>query len=79
VQWYNEVHHHSASKFVTPAQRHRGEDADILARRQRLYAAARDRHPERWSGPIRAWQRPDVVLLNPGRPTTEAADTPKAA
>jgi len=80
VQWYNETHHHSALKFVTPAQRHRGEDADILARREQLYAAARDRHPERWSGPIRDWQRPDVVLLNPGRPAkTEAADTPKAA
>jgi transposase InsO family protein len=49
--WYNEVHRHSALKFVTPGQRHRGEDIVILAQRDSLYATARDQHPERWSGP----------------------------
>ena len=28
--WYNEIHRHSALKFVTPGQRHRGEDIKIL-------------------------------------------------
>jgi putative transposase len=80
ARWYNEVHRHSALKFVTPAERHRGEDAAILERREQLYAAARDRHPERWSGPTRDWRRPDVVLLNPGRHTkTEEETTQKAA
>jgi len=31
VWWYNEGHLHSAIRFVTPSQRHRGEDATLLA------------------------------------------------
>jgi putative transposase len=53
VGWYNREHGHSAIRFVTPEQRHRGEDHAILARRHALNQAARDRHPERWSGNIR--------------------------
>ena len=33
VGWYNFEHRHSAIKFVTPAQRHRGEDVEILRAR----------------------------------------------
>jgi len=33
VRWYNTRHHHSALKFVTPAQRHQGTDIDILEAR----------------------------------------------
>jgi hypothetical protein len=47
---YNTEHRHSGLKFVTPAQRHQGEDIDLLARRHALYQAARARHPERWTG-----------------------------
>lgn len=64
-QWYNEEHRHSALKFVTPGQRHRGEDRQILARRAAVYDAARANRPERWSGTRRNWDRPDVVTLNP--------------
>jgi len=39
--WYNNVHLHSALKFVTPHQRHRGEDAALLTQRNTLYQAAR--------------------------------------
>jgi transposase InsO family protein len=31
VDWYNNDHLHSSIQFVTPAQRHAGRDADILA------------------------------------------------
>lgn len=80
VHWYNEDHHHSALKFVTPAQRHRGEDRPILRRRERLYAEARANHPERWSGPTRNWRPHARVLLNPGRPPkTQTDDAQKAA
>jgi transposase InsO family protein len=41
VAWYGSEHHHSALKFVTPEQRHRGEDRDLLAQRHRLYQAAK--------------------------------------
>lgn len=80
VHWYNEEHRHSALKFVTPGQRHRGEDEEILRQRACLYAAARKHQPSRWSGPTRNWEREDTVLLNPGRPLkTEDDTTQKAA
>jgi putative transposase len=66
--WYDTEHRHSGLKFVTPAQRHRGEDIDLLAQRHVLYQAARAQHPERWSSPTRNWQPAAAVLLNPGKP-----------
>lgn len=33
---YNGAHRHSAIQFVTPDQRHRGEDADLLAGRHAI-------------------------------------------
>lgn len=65
VAWYNEEHLHSGIQFVTPAQRHHGLDIDILAHRHEVYTAARARHPERWTGPTRNWERPSIVVLNP--------------
>lgn len=65
VQWYNQEHRHSAINFVTPAQRHAGEDHALLAKRVAIYQAAKERHPERWSGEIRNWQRINIVHLNP--------------
>ena len=80
VHWYNEQHRHSALKFVTPGQRHRGEDVALLAARQRLYDQARVQHPERWSRATRNWEPETIVSLNPGRLPKEAADdTPAAA
>lgn len=68
VRWYDGEHRHSGLKFVTPDQRHRGEDIDLLARRHALYQDARARHPERWTGPTRNWEPVTTVLLNPGKP-----------
>jgi len=80
ARWYNEEHHHSALKFVTPAQRHRGEEAALLEQRHHLYKAAKARHPERWSGSTRNWEPEPIVLLNPGRAIKkEDDDTQKAA
>ena len=67
VQWYNEEHRHSSIRYVTPGQRHRGEDAAILAERKRLYEAAKQAHPERWSGATRNWTPINEVWLNPPR------------
>jgi len=67
--WYNQVHRHSALKFVTPGQRHRGEDIVILEQRNALYEVARDQSPERWSGPTRNWEHNGVVFLNPNKST----------
>lgn len=65
VRWYNTEHLHSAIRFVTPADRHAGRDTAILAARQTVYAAARRRHPERWSGGLRNWAPITDVTLNP--------------
>ena len=37
VLWYNHEHRHSAIRFVTPQQRHLGEDERILIERKRVY------------------------------------------
>ena len=67
VDWYNHRHCHSRLKFVTPAQRHRGEDQAILARRHAVYQAAKARRPDRWSGDTRNWEPVGAVTLNPER------------
>lgn len=72
-QWYNEEHRHSALKYVTPTQRHDGEDRVILAKRDQLYRATRERRPERWSGPTRDWSPIESVTLNPARAEHETA------
>lgn len=65
VQWYNFQHHHSALKFVTPVQRHNGEEEGILDQRRQVYELARKQHPERWSGNTRNWNANGDVWLNP--------------
>jgi putative transposase len=65
VQWYNEEHRHSAIGYVTPCQRHRGEDSDLLEQRKAVYEAARKQNPQRWSGGTRNWNRVEEVWLNP--------------
>lgn len=67
-KWYNEIHRHSALKFVTPGQRHRREDFEILSARRRLYQSAKRRRPDRWSGSIRNWKPAEEVFLNPNKP-----------
>lgn len=64
VQWYNEEHRHSAIRYVTPGQRHRGEDLAILANRTRVYETAKAARPQRWSGDTRNWEPIGEVWLN---------------
>lgn len=66
VRWYNTEHLHSAINFVTPDDRHYGREAEILAKRKRVYEKAHRRHPERWTGKIRNWEPAGEVWLNPG-------------
>lgn len=65
VHWYNHEHRHSAVRFVTPEQRHAGQDAALLAKRVDVYETAKAKHPQRWSGSTRNWQPLQVVHLNP--------------
>lgn len=67
VDWYNHAHLHSALKFVTPHQRHSGEDEGIREQRAAVYESAKERNPERWSKNTRDWSIPHKVYLNPDK------------
>ena len=77
VRWYNDHHRHSALKFVTPSQRHRGEDRDLLHHRTQVYQAAKQKNPERWSGDTRNWTPIEAVFLNPQRESGEKTSSSK--
>jgi putative transposase len=78
VHWYNFEHRHSGIRYVSPAQRHAGDDHAILAARHALYLEARERNPARWSGQTRNWSPIGPVTLNPERDSVVAmaADAP---
>jgi putative transposase len=75
VQWYNHEHRHSGIRYVTPAQRHAGQDRPLLEARHAVYQDARDRNPRRWSRQTRNWTPVTVVTLNPERDTLVQAAT----
>lgn len=66
VDWYNNEHLHSALKFITPAQKHAGEDIKIQATRNRVYHEAREKNPARWiQKKTRDWTSTTETSLNP--------------
>jgi putative transposase len=69
VRWYNVDHRHSGIRYVSPQQRHSGQDKAILAARNDLYIQARQRNPARWSRGTRNWSHIGAVTLNPERDT----------
>ena len=72
VRWYNVDHRHSGIRYVSPAQRHAGDDLAILAARHQVYTQARERNPARWSGDTRDWTPIGAVTLNPERDSVVA-------
>lgn len=70
VAWYNIEHRHSAIRFVTPEQRHLGEDVAILKKRKMVYQMAKFVNPFRWSGDTRNWNWIPKVSLNPDKFTS---------
>jgi len=74
VAWYNLDHRHSSIQFVTPEQRHNGEDQAILNIRKATYSAAKEAKPVRWSKAIRNWKWQAEVFLNPDKPSTQPAN-----
>jgi len=69
--WYNLVHRHSSINFVTPDQRHRGEDIEILKQRALFYQGQKEKYPERWSGPCKNMEHKKYVYLNPEKAAPE--------
>lgn len=80
VTWYNTEHRHSGIRFVTPLQRHAGQDVALLAARKQVYEAAKAAHPERWRGrATRNWQLIGSVWLNPDHPADSAQEMLRSA
>ncbi len=77
VHWYNDEHRHSAIGFVTPNQRHAGQDKALLKERSVVYELARQANPLRWSKQTRDWSHTERVDLNPDTPQTKDMDTLK--
>ncbi len=65
TDWYNNQHRHSNIHYVTPSQRHQGQDIEILETRKKTYELAKEANPARWSGKIKDWKRKVEVWLNP--------------
>ncbi len=79
VRWYNMEHRHSAIRFVTPQQRHDGQQDQILAQRKALYEQAKAAHPHRWTGHTRTWEPIHQVWLNPVTNTHQKQHTQSRA
>jgi putative transposase len=80
VGWYNNEHRHSAIRYVTPSQRHKGEDIRILSHRHQVYQQAKQRRQNRWSGSTRNWEPIKEVWLNcPKDAETSVSALSKAA
>jgi len=79
VDWYNNEHRHSAINYVTPEQRHARRHLKLLLDRTAVYAAARQRHPNRWTGRCRSWTPVEEVHLNPDRTNTTLSRPKRAA
>lgn len=77
--WYNFSHRHSGLKFVTPVQRHTGQDKEILKKRSAVYELAKSKNPERWSQDIRDWSHDEVMVLNPSKEVADIVALKKAA
>lgn len=73
VHWYNTEHLHSEIRFVSPNDRHYGQDIAKLNKRKDVYEQARKNKPERWANQIRNWSPIEIVRLNPEqkRPSEE--------
>jgi len=72
--WYNEEHHHSGLRYLTPNQVHSGHSLPVVAARQRVLDEAYAKHPERFVGaPPRALAPPDAVYINPPEEAPDVA------
>ena len=62
--WYNKEHMHSSINWITPEERHQGQDEHKLQQRKLVYENAKKRNPLRWSRNVRDWQAIKEVSIN---------------
>ena len=75
----NNEHRHSGIRYVTPAERHDGRDAEVLEMRRQVYEAAKSTHPGRWSNKTRNWDYIGEVWLNPPADANTSSTSARAA
>jgi len=76
TRWYNNEHLHSGLNFVTPNQRHNGNDKELLDKRKMVIESAKLKHPERWSGDTRNCAPVGDVYIN--KPSEEEIEQAKS-
>jgi len=64
VNWYNREHRYSAIEYVTPHQRHTGDDLHLFQKRNATRDSAYARNPLRWSRDPSQYEQIKVVTLN---------------
>jgi hypothetical protein len=74
VHWYNTENLHSEIRFVTPADRHSGQELAKLNRRKEVYEQARQKNPGRWTRQTRNWNQVETVRLNPEKKKSPEED-----
>lgn len=79
VHWYNDEHRHSAIGFVTPNQRHAGQDKALLKERSAVYELARQANPLRRPKQTHDWSHIERVELNPDTPQIKDIDALRKA
>jgi len=67
VRWYNIDHRHREIRYVSPAQRHVGDDQAILAARHAVYTTGRELIPACWTGATGNWLPTGSVSIYPDR------------
>ena len=73
VHWYNQEHKHSELNFVTPEQRHKKIDSEILSKRKAVLEKAKRLNPKRWSRGIRNCEPVEPTTLNPDKVDNETS------
>ena len=63
MTWYNEYHLHSAINYISPNQKHRGQDKDLLEKRHQVFKQAQQKNPVRWSKSAAAWSYSNSTSL----------------
>jgi len=72
--WYNEHHHHSGLKYLTPYEVHYGKADQVLKNRHEAMLKAYQAHPERFIGGLPQLQELDrAVYINPPQPQQKPA------
>lgn len=75
TRWYNYEHKHSKLRFVTPHQRHTGQDDVILAKRKLCMEAAKAANPDRWGKrDVRNCEPVGSTTLNPEKEHVKQED-----